>query len=212
MRSNPRAQPDRLLRHVHDDKRGRDLGVLRLQGRRVAPLRTAPACHCFWHAVLLSPPALPLLALPRLASPCLALPRLASPRRCFASRCQLPHASSLPPPRLPQELCTFGWIHTHPSQSCFLSSVDLHTQCGYQSVLDEAIAIVLAPSHSPSEGCFRLCHPSPPGLAELQRCRKKGFHPDHQRNGQNAGNGVYEHCAHVRWDTASTLMVVDMRR
>ena len=108
-------------------------------------------------------------------------------------------------------LCTFGWVHTHPSQSCFLSSVDLHTQCGYQSVLDEAVAIVLSPHHSPATGCFRLCHPSPPGLAELQRCRKRGFHHEHQRNGANAGNGVYEHCAHVRWVPNAALAVVDMR-
>lgn len=25
-----------------------------------------------------------------------------------------------------------GWIHTHPSQTCFLSSVDIHTHCGFQ--------------------------------------------------------------------------------
>jgi proteasome lid subunit RPN8/RPN11 len=39
-------------------------------------------------------------------------------------------------------LMTIGWIHTHPSQTAFLSSVDLHTHCGYQSMLHEAIAIV----------------------------------------------------------------------
>lgn len=26
---------------------------------------------------------------------------------------------------------TVGWIHTHPSQTAFLSSVDLHTHCPY---------------------------------------------------------------------------------
>jgi proteasome lid subunit RPN8/RPN11 len=26
-----------------------------------------------------------------------------------------------------------GWIHTHPSQSCFMSSIDVHTQAGYQA-------------------------------------------------------------------------------
>ena len=110
------------------------------------------------------------------------------------------------------ELCTFGWVHTHPSQTCFLSSVDLHTQCGYQSMLDEAIAIVLSPKHAPSQAAFRLSHPNPPGLAEVQRCRKSGFHPDHQRNGPNAGNGVYEECAHVRWTMGAPLQVVDLRR
>lgn len=28
---------------------------------------------------------------------------------------------------------TLGWVHTHPRQTCFLSSVDLHTHCGYQA-------------------------------------------------------------------------------
>ncbi|XP_015578603.1 AMSH-like ubiquitin thioesterase 2 isoform X2 [Ricinus communis] len=27
-----------------------------------------------------------------------------------------------------------GWIHTHPSQSCFMSSIDLHTQYSYQEL------------------------------------------------------------------------------
>lgn len=29
-------------------------------------------------------------------------------------------------------LYPMGWIHTHPTQTCFLSSIDVHTQCGYQ--------------------------------------------------------------------------------
>ena len=45
------------------------------------------------------------------------------------------------------DVVTLGWIHTHPSQSAFLSSVDLHTQFSYQSMLPEAIAIVYAPKH-----------------------------------------------------------------
>lgn len=32
-----------------------------------------------------------------------------------------------------------------------MSSVDLHTHCGYQLMLDEAIAIVLAPSKAAAE-------------------------------------------------------------
>lgn len=30
------------------------------------------------------------------------------------------------------DLLTLGWIHTHPTQTCFMSSVDLHTHCSYQ--------------------------------------------------------------------------------
>ena len=48
-------------------------------------------------------------------------------------------------------------------------------------------------------------------LRQVQACRKTGFHPQHQRNGQDAGNGVYEDCAHVRW-TDGPLSVVDLRR
>lgn len=29
-------------------------------------------------------------------------------------------------------LLPLGWIHTHPTQSCFLSSIDVHTQMGFQ--------------------------------------------------------------------------------
>ena len=79
-------------------------------------------------------------------------------------------------------------------------------------MLDEAVAIVLSPSHSPSYGVFRLCHPSPPGLREVQNCRKTGFHPEHQRHGQQPGNGVYEECTHVRWLDAAAVQVVDLRR
>ncbi|RUS25191.1 hypothetical protein BC938DRAFT_472505, partial [Jimgerdemannia flammicorona] len=47
------------------------------------------------------------------------------------------------------DLMTLGWIHTHPTQTCFMSSVDLHTHCSYQLMLPEAIAIVCAPKHDP---------------------------------------------------------------
>lgn len=43
-----------------------------------------------------------------------------------------------------------GWIHTHPTQTCFMSSRDLHTHCAYQIMIPESIAIVCAPSKSPS--------------------------------------------------------------
>ncbi|XP_018599507.1 STAM binding protein b isoform X2 [Scleropages formosus] len=43
------------------------------------------------------------------------------------------------------DLITLGWIHTHPTQTAFLSSVDLHTHCSYQIMLPESIAIVCSP-------------------------------------------------------------------
>ncbi|RXM32162.1 AMSH-like protease [Acipenser ruthenus] len=45
-------------------------------------------------------------------------------------------------------LLTLGWIHTHPTQTAFLSSVDLHTHCSYQLMLPEAIALVCSPKHN----------------------------------------------------------------
>nr|XP_048322495.1 AMSH-like ubiquitin thioesterase 2 isoform X4 [Ziziphus jujuba var. spinosa] len=49
-----------------------------------------------------------------------------------------------------RSLIPVGWIHTHPSQSCFLSSVDLHTQYSYQVMVPEAFAIVMAPTDTSS--------------------------------------------------------------
>ncbi|KAM5432849.1 putative ubiquitinyl hydrolase 1 [Microsporum canis] len=75
-----------------------------------------------------------------------------------------------------EDLMVLGWIHTHPSQTCFMSSRDLHTQSGYQVMLSESIAIVCAPSHEPSWGVFRLT--DPPGLKSVLNCTRPGlFHP-----------------------------------
>ena len=45
-----------------------------------------------------------------------------------------------------EDLMVLGWIHTHPTQTCFMSSIDLHTHLGYQIMIPESIAIVCAPS------------------------------------------------------------------
>ncbi|KAF8171796.1 hypothetical protein K438DRAFT_1460207, partial [Mycena galopus ATCC 62051] len=42
-------------------------------------------------------------------------------------------------------LITLGWIYTHPSQSCFMSSVDVHTHASFQCMLPESFAVVCAP-------------------------------------------------------------------
>ncbi|GAB1733117.1 hypothetical protein NU195Hw_g2093t1 [Hortaea werneckii] len=73
-------------------------------------------------------------------------------------------------------LLVLGWIHTHPSQTCFLSSRDCHTTAGYQVMMPEAIAIVCAPRHEPAWGVFRLT--DPPGLPHVLGCTQTGtFHP-----------------------------------
>ncbi|KAF8064862.1 hypothetical protein FPV67DRAFT_1671168 [Lyophyllum atratum] len=73
-------------------------------------------------------------------------------------------------------LITLGWIHTHPSQSCFMSSVDLHTHSGFQCMLPESFAVVCAPKSNPNFGIFRLT--DPPGLRTVLECKaKEAFHP-----------------------------------
>ncbi|CUS12269.1 unnamed protein product [Tuber aestivum] len=80
-----------------------------------------------------------------------------------------------------EDLMVLGWIHTHPTQTCFMSSVDLHTHCSYQLMLTESIAIVCAPRHQPSWGVFRLT--SPPGIETIKTCRQDSlFHPHGELN------------------------------
>ncbi|EEB13115.1 predicted protein [Pediculus humanus corporis] len=71
-------------------------------------------------------------------------------------------------------LITLGWIHTHPSQTAFLSSVDLHTHCSYQLMIPEALAIVCSPKNE--ENGFFILTPEH-GLDVVANCRQTGFHP-----------------------------------
>lgn len=80
-----------------------------------------------------------------------------------------------------EDLMVLGWIHTHPTQTCFMSSRDLHTHCGYQVMMPESIAIVCAPSQDPDWGVFRLT--DPPGMPSVLNCRQTGlFHPHSETN------------------------------
>ena len=105
------------------------------------------------------------------------------------------------------DLLVCGWIHTHPSQSCFLSSRDLHTSSGYQVMLPEAIAIVCAPKQTPDWGIFRLT--DPPGLKHVLNCTQKGlFHP-------HSENNLYTDAlrpGHVVEGPGLKFEVVDLRR
>lgn len=80
-----------------------------------------------------------------------------------------------------EDLMVLGWIHTHPTQTCFMSSRDLHTHCGYQVMMAESIAIVCAPSKDPSWGIFRLT--DPPGMKTVLNCQQSGLF--HQHNVEN---------------------------
>ncbi|XP_024887004.1 STAM-binding protein-like A [Temnothorax curvispinosus] len=99
-------------------------------------------------------------------------------------------------------LITLGWIHTHPTQTAFLSSVDLHTHCAYQLMMAEAIAIVCAPKYD--ETGFFILTPDY-GLDFIANCRETGFHP------HPTEPPLYTKARHYKLDVMA-LQVVDLRR
>ncbi|KAJ2768635.1 hypothetical protein IWQ56_002862 [Coemansia nantahalensis] len=127
-------------------------------------------------------------------------------QRATSDTCTTEHEEELFAEQMDRDLITLGWIHTHPSQTCFMSSLDLHTQCSYQLMLPEAIAIVCSPKHEPRFGIFRLTDPS--GIDTIQNCKEKSaFHP---HNGAkdiytSAGDGGHVVLANYDFD------IVDIR-
>ncbi|XP_006644145.1 AMSH-like ubiquitin thioesterase 3 [Oryza brachyantha] len=103
-------------------------------------------------------------------------------------------------------LFTLGWIHTHPTQSCFLSSIDLHNQYSYQVMLPEAIAIVMAPTDTRKHGIFHLTDPG--GMGVIHDCPERGFHP---HEAPLDGSPIYEHCSHVYMNPDVKFDVIDLR-
>ncbi|XP_021292863.1 AMSH-like ubiquitin thioesterase 2 isoform X2 [Herrania umbratica] len=108
-----------------------------------------------------------------------------------------------------RSLYPLGWIHTHPSQSCFMSSIDLHTQYSYQVMVPEAFAIVMAPTdNSRSYGIFRISDPS--GMSVLKECQEKGFQFHSHKETEN-GSSIYEHCTHVYKNSNLRFEIFDLR-
>ncbi|KAF8661697.1 hypothetical protein HU200_056645 [Digitaria exilis] len=104
-------------------------------------------------------------------------------------------------------LFTLGWIHTHPTQSCFLSSIDLHNHYSYQVMLPEAIAIVMAPTDTTRKhGIFHLTDPG--GMGVIHDCQERGFHP---HRAPLDGSPIYEQCSHVYMDTDIKFDMIDLR-
>ncbi|KAK7869958.1 hypothetical protein R5R35_013732 [Gryllus longicercus] len=101
------------------------------------------------------------------------------------------------------DLITFGWIHTHPSQTAFLSSVDLHTHCSYQRMMPEAVAIVCAPRYQ--ENGFFMLTPNY-GLDFIANCKQTGFHP------HPTEPPLFMNADHSKLDSSAPIEVVDLRR
>ncbi|OQS03948.1 metalloprotease family M67C [Thraustotheca clavata] len=119
--------------------------------------------------------------------------------------CTMTHEEELFEYCIVHDLLTLGWIHTHPSQTCFLSSVDIHTQCGFQSMLPEAIAIVVAPRDmNKSIGVFRLTQPH--GMELIQNCNLTGFH-EHPTNFD-----IYSDAIQITWEPNQRAQIEIIRR
>ncbi|KAK3385490.1 hypothetical protein B0H63DRAFT_494467 [Podospora didyma] len=95
---------------------------------------------------------------------CLLIPE----QKCTSDTCETENESAMLDYCITKDLLIIGWIHTHPTQTCFMSSRDLHTQAGYQVMMPESIAIVCSPRFEPSWGIFRLTNP--PGLPHILQC------------------------------------------
>lgn len=99
-------------------------------------------------------------------------------------------------------LTTLGWIHTHPTQTAFLSSIDLHTHFSYQIMLAEAIAVVCAPRFGQT-GTFSLTPDY--GLDFIANCNQPGFHPHPNES------LIYHSSPHVHFDANASTKLVDLR-
>ncbi|XP_010463295.1 PREDICTED: AMSH-like ubiquitin thioesterase 1 [Camelina sativa] len=106
-----------------------------------------------------------------------------------------------------QSLFPLGWIHTHPTQSCFMSSIDVHTHYSYQIMLPEAVAIVMAPQDSSrNHGIFRLTTPG--GMTVIRNCDRRGFHA---HSSPADGGPIYNTCKDVYMNPNLKFDVIDLR-
>ncbi|CAI0380834.1 unnamed protein product [Linum tenue] len=108
-----------------------------------------------------------------------------------------------------RSLFPLGWIHTHPTQSCFMSSIDVHTHYSYQIMLPESVAIVMAPrdaSRQVKHGIFRLTTPG--GMSVIRQCQQRGFHA---HDPPADGGPIYKACTDVYMNPTLKFDVIDLR-
>ncbi|WDK18680.1 Mov34/MPN/PAD-1 family protein [Colletotrichum graminicola] len=134
---------------------------------------------------------------------CLLIPE----QKSTPDTCETENESSMLDYCINEDLLMVGWIHTHPTQTCFMSSRDLHTQAGYQVMMPESIAIVCSPRHQPSYGIFRLTNP--PGLTHILQCTKSETF--HQHSIDNLYTKAQNPPGHVYHSDKLDFYVKDLR-
>ncbi|EAA28809.3 hypothetical protein GE21DRAFT_9855 [Neurospora crassa] len=136
---------------------------------------------------------------------CLLIPE----QECTSDTCETINEEAYVTYCIENDLLVLGWIHTHPTQTCFMSSRDLHTHAGYQTMMKESIAIVCAPRYDPSYGIFRLT--DPPGLPHIINCNTPGVFHQHAIPSDEIYCSARHAPGHVFESSRVDFEVVDLR-
>ncbi|KAK3388611.1 hypothetical protein B0T20DRAFT_98935 [Sordaria brevicollis] len=130
-------------------------------------------------------------------------------QECTSDTCETINEEAYVTYCIENDLLVLGWIHTHPTQTCFMSSRDLHTHAGYQTMMKESIAIVCAPRYDPSYGIFRLT--DPPGLPHIINCNTPGVFHQHGIPSDDIYCSARHAPGHVFESSRVDFEVVDLR-
>ncbi|KAK8127025.1 uncharacterized protein PG998_002784 [Apiospora kogelbergensis] len=125
---------------------------------------------------------------------CLVIPE----QKCTSDTCETENEGDLFDYCMTEDLLMLGWIHTHPTQSCFMSSRDLHTQAGYQVMLPESIAII-----------WYIQTHQPPGLPHILHCNETATF--HQHSIDNLYTGAEKPAGHVFESDKLEFEIKDLR-
>ncbi|CAG2179548.1 unnamed protein product [Oppiella nova] len=119
-----------------------------------------------------------------------------------ADSCQMIAEEEIIPIQDRHGFTVVGWIHTHPTQNAFMSSIDLHTHWPYQQLLQESIAVVCAPKFQ-EVGVFSLTDPH--GMQLIATCKLTGhhLHPEVPP--------IYERSSHVQFSDTIDVELIDLR-
>jgi len=104
-------------------------------------------------------------------------------------------------------LVGLGWIHTHPSQTAFLSSVDMHTQFSVQTLLPVAIAIVCSIKYNET----RFLHLTELGMEKVKDKLTKNVSSGDFCNYEQERSSLQKECDFVESRNDFQITTIDKR-
>lgn len=105
-------------------------------------------------------------------------------------------------------LVGLGWIHTHPSQTAFLSSVDMHTQFSLQTLLPVAVAIVCSIKYNET----RFLHLTELGMEKVKdKLVKNQVSSSEFCNYEQERSSLQKECSFVELRNDFQIMTIDKR-